>query len=302
MEDVPMTFLHKLSKRLARLKAGTLIAVAAVSAAAAFVGCELPISEPLPTVSRLVVSPKTVTLTPDESQDFMAVGFTAAGDTAQVDVTWSATGGSVGDKGTQHGRHYGWYKNGMCGNYVVTAMSHPGNVSDAASVTVTCPGTVASVSVTPPAASVAPGYALAFGHRRVVEVGVEGVVAAAVVHDHRRQIGAHVADQRHGARGDGPDGRAGRRADADPVPGDARVAGTRRGTELVEQPAVHRPVELAEARGRDGGRSGRGAARLGLAAGALEARDEVGDAPLLAAGGGEALLCFLQAAPRDLEA
>src|SRR5216117_3734544 len=149
MEDVPMTFLHKLSKRLARLKAETLIAVAAVSAAAAFVGCELPISEPLPTVSRLVVSPKTVTLTPDESQDFMAVGFTAAGDTAQVDVTWSATGGSVGDKGTHHGRHYGWYKNGMCGNYVVTAMSHPGNVSDAASVTVTCPGTVAAVSVAP---------------------------------------------------------------------------------------------------------------------------------------------------------
>src|SRR5206468_2143496 len=73
------------------------------------------------------------------------------------DVTWSATGGSVGDKGTQHGRHYGWFKNGLCGNYVVTAMSHPGNVSDAASVTVTCPGTVASVSVTPAAASVAPG-------------------------------------------------------------------------------------------------------------------------------------------------
>src|SRR5438034_6134396 len=129
MEDVPMTFLHKLAKRLARLKAGTLIAVAAVSAAAAFVGCELPISEPLPTVSRLVVSPKTVTLTPDQSQDFMAVGFTETGDTAQVDVAWSTNGGNVAEKGTHGGRHYGWYKNGLCGNYTVTAMARPGNVS-----------------------------------------------------------------------------------------------------------------------------------------------------------------------------
>src|SRR5947199_7440700 len=68
-----MTFLHKLARRLARLKAGTVVAVAVVPAAAAFVSCELAISEPLPTVSRLVVSPKTVTLTPDESQDFADV-------------------------------------------------------------------------------------------------------------------------------------------------------------------------------------------------------------------------------------
>src|SRR5881396_218111 len=157
MEDVPMTFLHKLAQRLARLKAGTVIAVAAVSAAAAFVGCELPISEPVPTVSRLEVSPKTVTLAPDQSQDFMAVGFTPTGDTAQVDVTWSTTGGSVGAKETRGGRHMGWFKNGLCGTYTVTATTHPGDVSDAATATVTCPGTVASVSVTPPAASVAPG-------------------------------------------------------------------------------------------------------------------------------------------------
>ena len=152
-----MTFLHKLARRLARLKAGTLAAVAVVSAAAAFVGCELPISEPLPTVSRLVVSPKTVTLTPDQSQDFMAVGYTATGDTAQVDVTWTTTAGSVSDKGTQRGRHYGWYKNGLCGGSTVTATAHPGNVSDAASVTVICPGTLGSVVVTPPTSSMLVG-------------------------------------------------------------------------------------------------------------------------------------------------
>src|SRR5947208_7188386 len=153
-----MTFLHKLAKRLARLKVRTLIAATAVSAAAAIVGCEQPVSGPItPTVSRLVASPKTVPLAPDQTQDFMAVGFTPTGDTAQVDVTWSTTGGSVGARETHGGRHTGWFKNGLCGNYTVTATTHPGNVSDAASATVTCPGTVTSVSVTPPAPSVAPG-------------------------------------------------------------------------------------------------------------------------------------------------
>src|SRR5437867_2116048 len=160
MEDVPMTFLHKLAKRLARLKAGTLIAVAAVSAAAAFVGCELRISEPLPTVSRLVVSPKTVTLTPDESQDFMAVGFTYTGDTAPTDVTWSASGGSVAQRATHGGRHYSQYKNGLCGNYTVTATAHPSDELDAASVTVACSGTPASVVVSPPTASLLAGQTM----------------------------------------------------------------------------------------------------------------------------------------------
>src|SRR5213596_1514123 len=152
-----MTFLHKLARRIARLKARTVIAVAAVSAAAAVVACEQPISDTIPTVTRVVVSPKTVTLAPDQSQDFMAVGFTPTGDTAQVDVTWSTTGGSVGAKETHGGRHIGWFKNGFCGTYTVTATAHPGNVSDAASATVTCPGTVASVVVNPPTASVAAG-------------------------------------------------------------------------------------------------------------------------------------------------
>src|SRR5919198_431362 len=144
-----MTFLHKLARRLARLKAGTVVAVAAVSAAAAIAGCEVPISEPVPTVSRLVVSPKTVTLAPDQSQDFMAVGFTPVGDTAQTDVTWSSSAGSVGTKETRGGKHYGWFKNGTCGTFTVTATTHPGNVSDAATVAVTCPGTVGSVVVSP---------------------------------------------------------------------------------------------------------------------------------------------------------
>src|SRR5438874_13136305 len=134
-----MTFLHKLPRRIGRLKAWTVITVAAVSVAAAVVGCEQPISDTIPTVSRLVVSPKTVTLAPDQTQDFMAVGFTPTGDTAQVDVTWSTTKGSVSDKGTNGRRHYGQYKNAQCGTSTVTATAHPGIVTGTASVTVTCP-------------------------------------------------------------------------------------------------------------------------------------------------------------------
>src|SRR5216117_584089 len=95
-----MTFLHKLSQRLARLKDRNLIAGAAVSAAAAILGCELPSrsTEPItPTASQLIVSPKAVTLQQDQAQDFMAVGLTSTGDTAQVSLTWSVTGGGITD-------------------------------------------------------------------------------------------------------------------------------------------------------------------------------------------------------------
>jgi len=155
-----MTFLHKLSQRLARLKTRPLSAVAAVSAAAAIVGCELPIatSEPsTPTVSQVVVSPQAVTLQPDQLQDFMAIGYTSTGDTAQVDVTWSTTSGSVTGQTTQRGRHYGQYKNAQCGTYTVTATAHPSNVTGTASVAVTCPATVVSVVLTPAADTVPVG-------------------------------------------------------------------------------------------------------------------------------------------------
>ena len=94
-----MTFLHKLSQRLARLKTRPLSAVAAVWAAAAIVGCELPsaTSEPsTPTVSQVVVSPQAVTLQPDQLQDFMAIGYTSTGDTALVVVLQLTSTRAVG--------------------------------------------------------------------------------------------------------------------------------------------------------------------------------------------------------------
>src|SRR5207245_1533488 len=56
--------------------------------------------------------------------------------------------------------HYGQYKSGSCGTYQVTATAHPGNKFDVASVNVACPGTVASVVVSPTSATVPRGQAL----------------------------------------------------------------------------------------------------------------------------------------------
>src|SRR5438874_8082200 len=137
-----------------------LIGIAAAAAAAVIIACEtdIPPVGPVDSVSQLVVSPHTVTLQPGEVQAFMAVGFTAAGDTAQINVTWSVTGGSLVDTSSAGGRHYGDYEGTSCGGFKVAATSHPGEKSDTASVAVVCPPpAVASVDVTPPSASVEAG-------------------------------------------------------------------------------------------------------------------------------------------------
>ncbi|PYP55613.1 MAG: hypothetical protein DMD44_14600 [Gemmatimonadetes bacterium] len=152
-----MTFKHKLASRLARLK--DLTAWAAALTVAFVFACEKPIAVTGPgsNIAQLVVSPKNVTLQPNQTQDFLAVGLTATGDSADVSVTWTATGGSV--SGSSNGkRHYGHYQNAYCGSFQVVATSTPGNLSDAASVTVTgCTVPVASVSVTPSTATVLAG-------------------------------------------------------------------------------------------------------------------------------------------------
>jgi len=152
-----MTFMHKLASRLARLKPSP--TWAALLTVAFVFGCEKPIAVTGPgsTITQFVVSPQDVTLQPNQTQDFLAVGFTATGDSADVGVTWTATGGSV-DPSSNGKRHYGNYHNASCGSFTVVATSNPGNLSASASVTVTgCTVPVASVSVTPASATVAAG-------------------------------------------------------------------------------------------------------------------------------------------------
>src|SRR2546428_5560242 len=149
-----MTFLHKLSNRLARLKAPLILSLAAG------LSCERPIGTTDPTttaVTRIAVSPKDVTLFPNQTTDITAVGFTAAGDTAMgISVSWSVTGGTIIDTSTSSGRHYGRYKSGtQVGRYKVVASSSAGT-SDSGVVTV-AQVPVATVAVTPAATSATVG-------------------------------------------------------------------------------------------------------------------------------------------------
>jgi hypothetical protein len=123
-------------------------------------GCERAAVMELPAtgVDRVELTPAAVAVAPTGDADFVAAALTASGDTADVAVTWQATGGSITDGGTNRGRHLGHYKaGGFCGDYTVVATAHPGNKSDTASITVTCPVPVATVEVTPAAATIMVG-------------------------------------------------------------------------------------------------------------------------------------------------
>src|SRR5205823_10991661 len=132
LRRLPVTFMHKLACRLSLLKARSLATAALLLSVAVVFSCERPVNlagVDNNSVAVFVVTPIAVTLQPNQMQDFVAVGLTAAGDTASIGVTWSATGGTV-DTGSSGGRHYGYYRNANCGGYRVIATSHPGNLSD----------------------------------------------------------------------------------------------------------------------------------------------------------------------------
>src|SRR3989441_567611 len=154
-----MPYLHKLSSRLALIKGRVAVAAAAALVAGAGVACERAVgtTEPSLTVSRLVVSPKSVVLPPNQALYFLAVGLMPAGDTGTVTVTWGATGGAMLDTSTTKGVHYGHYKAAAApGRYNVIAAAQPGGKADTAVVTVSSVS-VASVTVSPATASLQVG-------------------------------------------------------------------------------------------------------------------------------------------------
>src|SRR2546430_11246398 len=91
----------------------------------------------------------------------MAVGFTPTGDTAQISVTWSVTGGTLVDTSSQAGRHYGHYHGTACGSFKEAGTSHPGQKSDTGNVTATCAQpSIASVAVSPTSTTLPAGHTL----------------------------------------------------------------------------------------------------------------------------------------------
>ena len=155
-----MTFMHKLSCRLALLKDRVVVVSLAVLATASVFACEMPLrvtDSGGGTVAQFLVSPKSTMIRTGQALDLMAVALTSTGDTAVVAVTWSVTSGAITDTSTKGGRHYGKYKSGPdTGKVKVIATGHPNNVADTATVTVTLPP-VSSLTVSPASATVLVG-------------------------------------------------------------------------------------------------------------------------------------------------
>src|SRR5206468_7945036 len=98
-----------------------------------------------------------------------------------------------------------------------------------------------------------PSNPIALVDGRIIQVGVEGVVTAAVIDQHRRQVEAERTREADGTGRDRADRRTDRRLDADPVAWDARVVGSgRRAEGIDDRPSpIDRPVETAKVGGRD---------------------------------------------------
>src|SRR3990172_756746 len=87
-----MTFKHKLSVRLALMRDPLLLVPIT-----ALLACEKPVqlAGPDPIVTRVAVSPAHITLHTRQTSQFMAVGLTATGDTANIAATWRTTNSSI---------------------------------------------------------------------------------------------------------------------------------------------------------------------------------------------------------------
>lgn len=86
----------------------------------------------LPFVTRIELTPQSVTLTPGGTQAFTVTGFLSDGSTAAVSATFAATGGVIGPNGV--------YKAGnVAGTFNVIATSTAGGKVDTATVTINTP-------------------------------------------------------------------------------------------------------------------------------------------------------------------
>jgi len=147
-----MTFKHKLSKRLAMLRG------VARGCALLAMACITPpgdrLGGPNGSIARVVIIPDSVVAQPHQEVEFMAVGLTAGGDTANVAVRWKVTDGTITEVGLRAGRAYGRYKANKPGKHHVEVTDSGGRVDTG---TVDVPVPVSSVSVSPGATNLTVG-------------------------------------------------------------------------------------------------------------------------------------------------
>ena len=143
-----MTFMHKLSRRLAQAHEGPrLLCVLALVA-----GCERPLSpgDPSSHVTQILVVPESLTVDPAGQAGFGAYGRTTSGDSIGTAVSWTASGGAITGTGM-------FTADTAAGDFRVTATSSSLGLSGSSTVHVRRPKSVASVSVTPAAVSLTIG-------------------------------------------------------------------------------------------------------------------------------------------------
>ena len=149
-----MTFLHKVSSRLALLR--DLLPLAALLLTA----CEIarrPATGPDGEPQLLQLSPTNVVLQPTQMVDFTVVGLDQNGDTVDFAVSWSVTSGAIVDTSTNGRRHYGRYKAGSdTGKVKVIAKGRSSALADTANVLVAL-ASAAAVIIEPPAATIPAG-------------------------------------------------------------------------------------------------------------------------------------------------
>jgi len=142
-----MNFRFKLSRRLARIKLGAIIAAAFV------LGCGLTSSGPtVDRIDNINIIPGRVTLLPFQAAPLTLVVTTSHGDPASPSsLTWSATGGTIVNNGLFGGVvHITYTAPAQPGNYAIIVTTVTGTPSASASMAVTAAAVpVNAVSVSP---------------------------------------------------------------------------------------------------------------------------------------------------------
>jgi uncharacterized protein YjdB len=132
----------------------------AVAGLGLLAACERPLglTQPPPppssSVVQVVTSPTNATLDPYQRQQFLAYGRTQAGDSVAVDVTWSASGGTITTGGL-------YVADTTAGTYQVTAATST-STKVSGSSQVQNRGPVAQIVLTPTSASVTVGGTVQF--------------------------------------------------------------------------------------------------------------------------------------------
>src|SRR5256884_7804778 len=158
-----MTFMHKLSRRLAMLKDRWVVFSTAALALATLSACEKPIALTGPdarAVGWLVISPKNLTLRQIQTADFTAIGLTSSCNPASGGVSWTVTSGAITDTSTSNGQHYGRFQAASDTGKVVVVVREvaAARIADTAGGS-RAPGTRARARGVPPAAERAGGRA-----------------------------------------------------------------------------------------------------------------------------------------------